>query len=288
MGETTLQEALNEFKTTYMPARNLAARTREEYANDLAAFLIYLRGLGIAKTGEVAINHVDQYLAYLDEKGFSGSTRKRKAIVFRSFLSFLYRNNSISNDISHRIIVPFADHPLPRILTQSEYKHLLEVSSFNIRDYSIISLLLQTGMKLSELVRLPSTNIHIPDSIDITSMNSKKRRSIPLNSKACEALQAYLAVRPASGYTNVFLNSDRKPLGERGVQKLVMKYYKQAGISSATVQTLRHTFAVQHIAKGTTLKTVQNIMGHKDIRTTEEYLPLVHDLTRREMEENAL
>jgi len=288
MGEITLHQALEEFKTVYMPARNLAARTREEYSNDLKAFIDFLDKAGVTKAGELSTFYVDRYLARLDELGLSGSTRKRKAITFRSFLSFLYRNAYISHDISQQVILPFPEYPVPRILTQTEYQKLLQACSTNIRDKAIITLLLQTGIRLSELTRLSISDIHIPESINIAGSNSRKGRTIPLNSKACEALQAYFSACQASNYPNLFLNKFGKPLGERGVQKIIMQYYRQAGIIGASVHSLRHTFAVQHIAKGTSLKTVQEAMGHKDIRTTEAYIPIARELSRKELEEHAL
>jgi integrase/recombinase XerD len=288
MGEITLQQALDEFKTVYMPARNLAARTREEYSNDLKAFIDFLEKAGVTKTGEVSTLHLDRYLAKLDELGYSGSTRKRKAITFRSFLSFLYRNSYINHDISQQVILPFPEYPIPRILTQTEYQKLLEACSNNVRDKAIITLLLQTGIRLSELTRLSVSGIHIPEVINITGSNSRKGRTIPLNSKACEALQAYFMVRQASEYHNLFLNNSGKPLGDRGVQKIIMHYFHQVGIIGASVHSLRHTFAVQHIARGTSLKTIQEVMGHQDIRTTESYIPLAKEIAKKEMEENAL
>jgi|SRR5271157_179342 len=288
MGEITLQQALDEFKTVYMPARNLAARTREEYSNDLRAFIDFLEKAGVTKTGEVSTLYVDRYLANLDELGYSGSTRKRKAITFRSFLSFLYRNSYISHDISQQVILPFPEYPVPRILTQTEYQRLLETCSNNVRDKAIITLLIQTGIRLSELTRLSVSDIYIPEAINIVGSNSRKGRTIPLNSKACEALQAYFMVRQASKYLNLFLNKFGKPLGERGVQKIIMKYFRYAEIIGASVHSIRHTFAVQHITKGTSLKTIQEVMGHRDIRTTESYIPLTQDLSKKELEEHTL
>ena len=288
MGEITLQQALDEFKTVYMPARNLAARTREEYSNDLKAFIDFLEKAGVTRVGEIGILFIDRYLAKVDGLGYSGSTRKRKAITFRSFLSFLYRNGYISNNISQQVILPFPEYPVPRILTQTEYQKLLQACSNNIRDKAIITLLLQTGIRLAELTRLALSDILIPEAINIAGSNSRKGRTIPLNSKACEALQAYFKDRQASEYPNLFLNKFGQPLGERGVQKIIMLDFRQAGIAGASVNSLRHTFAVQHIAKGTSLKTVQKIMGHKDIRSLEIYITLAKQQRMREIEENAL
>jgi site-specific recombinase XerD len=288
MGEITLQQVLDEFKTTYMPARNLAARTRVEYANDLKDFISFLGKSGVTRTGELSTYQVDRYLAKLDELGYSGSTRKRKAITFRSFLSFLYRNGYISHDISRQVILPFPEYPTPRILTQMEYQKLLMACSSNIRDYAIVALLLQTGIRLSELVRLTLSDVHIPETIDIIGKGSRGGRTIPLNSKACEALQAYITIRPASEYPSLFLNHYGNPLGERGVQKKLMLYFHQAGIPGASVHSLRHTFAVQHIVRGTNIITVKKILGHSDIRTTQEYIPLANQVAKMELEVNTL
>ena len=288
MGEITLQQALVEFKTVYMSARNLAARTREEYANDLKDFIIFLEESGITRAGELRTLHVDRYLAKLDEVGYSGSTRKRKAITFRSFLSFLYRDGYLSNDISRQVILPFPEYPVPRILTQTEYQKLLQACSNNVRDQAIITLLLQTGIRLSELTRLAISDIHIPVSINIAGSNSRKGRTIPLNSKVCGALQAYILTRPDTYNPKLFLNRFGQPLGDRGVQKLIMQYYRQAGIVGTSVNSLRHTFAVQHIAKGTNLKTIKEVMGHKDIRSLEVYINLEKQQRVKELEENAL
>jgi len=288
MGEITLQHALEEFKTVYMPARNLAARTRIEYANDLKAFIDYLAGIGITRAADISAIHVDRYLARLDELGFSGSTRKRKAITFRSFFSFLYRNGYFSQDISGKIILPFPEQPTPRVLTQLEYQRLLQACSRDIRDIAIITLLLQTGIRLSELTRLTLRNIHLPESIEIAGTGSRKGRTIPLNSKACEALQVYISRRLDTSSLTIFLNKQGKALGNRGVEKIIAQYYKQSKIFGASVHSLRHTFAVQHLKNGTSIKTVQKALGHQDVRTTEAYIPMANELAKKELEENAL
>jgi integrase/recombinase XerD len=286
MGEITLSQALEEFKTVYMPARNLAVRTRVEYANDLKGLIDYLATLGITRARDLKIVHVDRYLARLDGLGFSGSTRKRKAITFRSFLSFLFRNGYLRHDISGMVILPFQEQTTPRVLTQTEYQKLLQACEYNPRDRAIITLFLQTGLRLSELTRLKTSDIHLPDMLEIGSFGSHKGRTIPLNSKACEALQGYITNRPVSNI--LFLSHNRKPLGNRGVEKLVMKYYRFASITRASVQSLRHTFIVQHLIKGTSLKTIKEVVGHSDIRTTEAYIPLAKEIARKELEANAL
>lgn len=292
MGETTWQEALEEFRTVFMPSRNLASRTRIEYLNDLQGLIDFLASVGVQRVGEIQIRHVDRYLAELEEQGLSGATRKRKAITFRTFLYFLYRHGHISQDISRQVIVPFAEATIPRVITETEYQRLLQACSDSIRDTAIITLLLQTGIRLSELTRLTIQDLEILDTgkgeARIISSGSRKGRAIPLNSKAGQALQIYLQSRPENPEAHLFLNRRGKPLGSRGVEKILAKYFQKVGIFGASPQSLRHTFGVQHISKGTSLKTIQKVMGHQDIRTTESYIPLANELARKELEENAL
>lgn len=295
MVEIRLQDALMEFKTVYMPSRNFAARSREEYLNDLEDLLVFLEQLGVERVNELSLPVMDRYLAHLDDRGLAGSTRKRKVVVIRGFLAFLYRNRYLANDISRGVIPPFSEAPIPRILTQKEYTSLIAASSSNIRDLAIIQLLLQTGIRLSELVHLtlsdldlPIDNSHLACTIRVISGGGRKSRELPLNSTACQAIQNYLNGRPEVSSDLVFINNSGQPLGERGVQKVVLKYMAQIQLHGASVQTLRHTFAVQHLAKGTSLKTIQVMLGHKDIRTTEMYVPLAKEIVHREIEENSL
>lgn len=291
MREITWKEALEEFKTIYMPSRNLAARTRIEYLNDLQGFIDFLTKGGAHRVEEIAIRQVDRYLAWLEDQGLTGATRKRKAITFRAFLSFLYRQEYVSQDISRQVILPFAEGTTPRILTQNEYQRLLQASSGNIRDTAIITLLLQTGMRLSELTRMTIQDIEIQSNqkgeVRIAAFGSRKGRTIPLNAKACQAITVYLQERSGNS-RQLFLNRRGKPLGSRGVEKMLAKYCQKVGIWGTSPQSLRHTFGVQHLARGTSLKTVQKVLGHQDIRTTESYLTLSNELVKQELEENAL
>jgi integrase/recombinase XerD len=298
MGEMTLSQALKEFRTIYLAFRNYASRSREEYINDVEDLIIFLEKSGLSRVGDLGIPQIDRYLADLDQRGLAGSTRKRKAISIRSFLAFMYREHHISNDISKRIILPFAESTLPRVLAQFEYQALRKACEQNIRDTAMIELLLQTGIRLSELVKLRISDIDIStqegleegymNMIRIAGGNGRKGRNLPLNSKARQALQAYLQIRPAVTVETLFVNRSGEPLGERGVQKMVQKYMDIAEIKDASVETLRHTFGTHHAVKGTSIKIIQEMMGHQDSRTTEIYIALARQMRQKALEDNAL
>ena len=298
MGDITLQQALEQFQTIYLPSRNFAIRTRQEYSNDLADLLRFLRAIGITGVGDVGLSHLEGYLAELDRRGYAGSTRKRKTITMRTFFSFLQREGFVANDVARRLIPPFSELTVPRVLTQSEYQRLMSACSQSVRDTALIELLLQTGIRLSELVRLKRSDLDLPDpvalgvnligQVRITSGGGRKSRCIPLNQRVCQALIHYLGHHPAFPDVAVFANRFGEPLGPRGVQKLIKKYLGKAGIYGASVHSLRHTFGAQHAARGTSLKTIQAAMGHQDIRTTMLYVSLAQSSMRKELQSHAL
>jgi site-specific recombinase XerD len=106
MGEKTFRQALEEFKTVYLPARNYAPRTRKEYANDLTELTEFLEQIGIVRVGDIALSQLERYLAQLDQKGYAGATRKRKTVAIRMFFSFL---------ICRQRCIQAAGYPLCRI-----------------------------------------------------------------------------------------------------------------------------------------------------------------------------
>src|SRR5688500_8369199 len=124
MGEITLRKALDDYKTVYMPYRNFADRTREEYLNDLEDFVGFLEQKGIDHLRELGLPIIERYVAHLEEKGFTSLTRKRKVVAIRSFLFFLYQDRYIDTNIGNKVVLPFAEYPSPDFLTQSECNKL--------------------------------------------------------------------------------------------------------------------------------------------------------------------
>jgi integrase/recombinase XerD len=293
MGDISIRKALDDYKTVYMAYRNFADRTREEYLNDLGGFLDFLEKLFIKSVSQLSLRGIQRYVAQLEEKGFSSLTRKRKVVSIRSFLQFLYQDGYIETNIAKIVVLPYTESKLPNILTQKECDKLRETCAGSPRDRAIIELLLQTGIKLSELVHLTVNDIEIGEaqyggSMRVIARRGKKDRIIPLNTKASIALKHYLDIRGDAGSKVLFLNRFSKPLGESGVQKMLRKYVKMAAISDASVHTLRHTFGAQHLAKGTSTKTIQQVMGYKDSRSTSLYIALSRDMLKKELQTNSL
>lgn len=286
MGDITLREALDEYKNVYMAYRNFAERTREEYQNDLEGFIEFIEKSGVTRAEELGLPIIERFVANLEQKGFASLTRKRKVVSTRSFLLFLYQDGYIDTNIANKVILPFTESIMPNILTQTECDQLRSACSDSPRDAAIIELLLQAGIKLSELTRLTLNDVELVDErqagektdghVRILGGRGKKDRIIPLNSTACASMCNYLNVRENAGNNTLFLNRFGGPLRDRGVQKILKKHLKKAGIGGASINTLRHTFAVQHIAEGANLKATQKVMGLKDARSTSPYASLAN------------
>jgi integrase/recombinase XerD len=292
MRDITLRKALDDYKTIYMPYRNFADRTRVEYQNDLEVFIEFLRQSGINQVRELGLPIIERYAAHLEQKGFASLTRKRKVVAIRSFLSFLHQESYLDIDIAKRIVLPLTENTTPYVLTQSECNKLRNACADNPRDTAIIELLLQTGITLSELVNLTVDDIQLGEKdrgfIRVFGSRGKKERLIPLNTKASIALKNYFDVRQQTENNVFFLNRFSEALGESGVQKMLRKYLKSAEIGKASIHTLRHTFGAQHIAKGTSLKTIQEVMGLKDTRSIAVYQSIAKQIISRELQENSL
>jgi len=297
-GELTVEQGVELFETIHMPARNLAERTRVEYRIDLQQLTVFLADHGITKLSHVGLKHLESFLASLDAKGLSGVTRHRKTAAIRALFHFLFTNHYVGTNPARELIPPEREYQEPRFLTTQEYEALRRVCQDNVRDAAIIELILQTGMCLSEVTRMSLEDVELPPHISpapehtgvarVRGKAKKKRRQIVLNYRACQALKSWLHVRPNIAERTVFVSRLRKPLGKRGVEKLVAKYMRAAGIADASVHTLRHTMATQHLAKGTDLETLREILGHSNRKITAMYLATAKKAKQKELQNNAL
>lgn len=293
----TLKQALSFYETVGMPARNLAARTRVSYHNDLLDLLRFLEKGGVIEVGKVQLAHLEAYQAEMDCREYTPASRQRKTYAIKTFFQFLFKHGVVEQDITEQLIPPEVARSEPRVLMEEEYKALQRACRGNVRDAAIIELYLQTGMTLSELVRLTLSDIELPKHIspdvdDVGVVRVQRRRGrievIPLNYKACEALAAYLKTRPPVPSDRLFLSRFLNPYSSRAIQYTVTKYLERIGIHSASVRTLRHTMATHHIARGTPLKVVQETLGHASPDTTAAYISIAEKVKQRALQEHAL
>ncbi len=287
-------EALEGYRATYMGARNLAPRSRVEYETDVVQFLLFLQSLGVKNFKKISPNHIRSYLAKLDKDGLEGVTRRKKLTIVRTFTGWLFDEGEITSNPAKEVVPPKLGNNEPRVLTKNEYQRLLSVVQ-NPRDRAIIQVLLQTGIRLSEIQCLTLSDIDLPKRIEKDALGTmrilgkgRKTRVVLLNKKACEALIVWLKLRPKVDCNALFLSSRIRPISSRQYQYLIGKYLRLANINGGSVHTLRHTFATHHIEMGTDLVTVQEFLGHKSLDTTKLYIGLARKRQAQHIQDHAL
>ena len=297
----SLHAGLEQFIVIYMPSRNFARKTREEYTRDVGELVAFLVQEGIEEWSQVGLQDLQAHLANLDALNLKASTRNRKTYAIKTFFNCIAENGYLEDNPADRLIPPKIPSKEPRFLSAEEYNTLLaQITS--ARDRAIVTLFLQTGLRLSELAKLQMSDLQLPkrvtrdpENVGMVKVNRKgsKVEYLPLNWKACDALAAWLRqhrnkYKEKATTTFVFLNKYGEPLSPRSIQRMVKKYLKRAGIEDATVHTLRHTMATHYAAKGGDIKSIQEMLGHASLETTQIYVSLAKKVQQQMVQNLAL
>ena len=298
----SLNAGLLEFVGVYMPSRDLARKTREEYERDVRGLVEYLQGIGLEYWDEVELKNLQGYLAELDGRKLTASTRNRKTYSIKTFYNCLVGRGHLIDNPAERLVPPSIPKREPRFLSTVEYNALLAQIS-NPRDKAIVTLFLQLGLRLSELsglkmfdLQLPGRVTKDPENVGLIRIKRKgsKKEHQPLNWKACEALKNWLRARETilrrqqTESDALFLNKYGEGLSNRSIQRMLEKYLNQAGIEFASVHTLRHTAATHYAAKGGDIKSIQDMLGHSSLETTQLYVSLAQKVQQQMVQKLAL
>lgn len=243
----TTEESIKLFKET-LTGKNYSPQSIKAYLGDLQQFIEWLKKKRVDWDIPYRIQRIDivEFINYLAGQKATAETRKRKLATIRGFLKFCKDNQIIFGNPAETIEGPIREEREPAILLKMEYKALLQVAGESPRDFAIVMLFLQSGLRVSELVNLKLTDVDfISKEITVRQGKGRKDRIVPLVGHAMDALKAYLAVRIDNPeYENVFLARNGTSMDPRTVRYRIHKYYEEAGIrKKASVHTLRHTFA---------------------------------------------
>jgi integrase/recombinase XerC len=229
---------------------------------------------------------VRAYLAFLNEKQYSKATIARKLATLRSFYKFLVKRNQLTSNPVVAVRTPKQDKKLPRFLDYEEIKKLLDTPSLEnwlgARDRAIMETLYSTGIRVSELVALNMDDIDFLGEVVHIRGKGKKERIAPIGSSALQVIQHYMEYRNKRAQNNVnfdskvlFVNKHGKRLSTRSVRRKMDKYLKMAGLDPAiSPHTLRHSFATHMLNNGADLRSVQELLGHQSLSTTQVYTHL--------------
>lgn len=285
--------------------RGAAAHTIDAYTRDLAEFLAFLAAKGKDATDATA-DHLRAFLAGLARKGLAPTSRARKLSAIRQFFRFLLAENLRADDPCSAIDSPRLGRPLPKILSLAEVEALLDaakVASENAADgtarrralrlYAALEMLYATGLRVSELIALPRAVLTADDQVLTVKGKGGRERLVPLNDAARDALRVHLAAvceDEASGNGGslwLFPSSGGHLTRQRFGQEL-KALALAAGIDPRRVSphVLRHAFASHLLERGADLRTVQQLLGHADISTTQIYTHVIEERLRRLVEQH--
>lgn len=279
MSEKILEEYLEYIKNE----KNLSRNTLKAYIRDIKKFNEYLLENNIHKYIKTDKTLVIRYLMSLEKSGNASSTISRNLASIRCFFQYLLNKNMIKEDPTLNLKSPKSEKKLPPILTKEELNLLLEEPDINSfkgsRDKAMLELLYATGLKVSEIIAINIGDLELDFSIlkiKENKSNKENIRVVPIGRMAIDALRHYIKnYRHLNSDGNnqvLFLNFSGKALTRQGVWKIVKDYTKKVGIDkNITPQTFRHSFAVHLIENGADIKTLQEILGHSDIATTQIY-----------------
>ena len=229
---------------------------------------------------------VRRYLAHLNEKGYSKSTTARKLATLRSFYKYLVRRNYVDSNPVAAVKTPKQEKKLPRCLDYAEVQKLLSTPPVNTwlgaRDRSILEVLYSTGMRVSEVAALNMEDVDFLGEIIHIRGKGKKERIAPIGSSALQAIQNYIEYRNKrmqhdSDFDGkvLFANKHGKRLSVRSIRRKMDKYLAEAGLDPAiSPHTLRHSFATHMLNNGADLRSVQELLGHQSLSTTQIYTHL--------------
>ncbi len=260
--------------------KQTSKNTEVSYARDLRKMSGYLEEHGIREVGAVTSTNLNSYVLYLEKEGRKPATISRSIASMKAFFHYLEKERRVSGDPAEYLKAPRIEKKLPRVLSTEEVTCLLEQPSGNtpkeLRDKAMLELLYATGIRVSELISLKVTDLNLQMEY-VVCADAHRERIIPFGSVAKEALSRYMQegrakLVGAGDCPWLFTNCTGGPMSRQGFWKLIKSYGKKAGIESEiTPHTLRHSFAAHLVSNGADLKSVQEMLGHADISTTQIY-----------------
>jgi len=273
--------------------RGLSRNTIESYARDLGGFLAFLQTQAIQDFEQVDLGVVSLWLQSLTERGLSPKSSARHLSALRGLMRFLVREDELEADPTELAARARIGRRLPRPLSVEQVLRLIETPdpqrARGLRDRAMLSLMYASGLRVSELLVLRLRDVDLARGVLAAFGKGGKRRLVPIGEVALQHLEAHLEAQPAArrlaaeGW--VFHRPSGKPWTRQMVWKLVSQHARSAGIPGRVhPHRLRHSFATHLLAGGADLRTVQTLLGHSDIVTTEIYTHVSPATLRAEFE----
>lgn len=284
-----MEKEIQQFISYLHNIKKTSNNTEQSYKRDLTKAQHFFEENGIADVGKITEKDLNSYVLYLEKNKFAAATVSRNIASIKAFFHYLCEEGIVKEDISTGLKAPKIEKKIPEILSMDEVVCLLEqptgATTKEIRDKAMLELLYATGIRVTELITLKVHDVNLQVGY-ILCRDAHKERVIPFGNAAKTALTQYLndarsSMLEDAGSDVLFVNCSGKPMSRQGFWKLVKYYAKKAGITSdITPHTLRHSFAAHLVENGADLRSVQEMLGHSDISTTQIYANMNHNRIR--------
>jgi integrase/recombinase XerD len=284
---------LEQFMDYIAVERGLSINTRQAYRRDIERCLSFFEQRGVA-TGNIDTRLLVEYLGQLKQTSLGMRSIARHLTSLKVFFRFLKAENHIQVDPTLNMDAPRMWKKLPHCLSMQQVEELLRqpdiTQPLGIRDRAILEVFYATGMRISELLRLELNSLNLDMGYLLCYGKGSKERIVPLGTQAADWLKQYLSrSRPRlankSQNNRLFVNKWGQPLSRQGCWKIIKGYAVQAGITGVTPHVLRHSFASHLLEGGADLRSVQIMLGHSDISTTQIYTHIRQERLKRIYEE---
>lgn len=284
-----MEREINTFISYLHNIKKTSNNTELSYKRDLGKLCQYLVENGISDVNGITTEVLSSYIVYLGENHFAAATISRNVASIKAFFHYLYKEGIVEKDVSDGLKAPKIEKKMPEILTTEEVIWLLEQPKGDtpkeIRDKAMLELLYATGIRVTELITLKVSDVNMQMGF-IICRDGSKERVIPFGAAAKRAMIQYLEkarnVMLLDLHSDIlFVNCSGQPMSRQGFWKLIKYYAKKAGIvTDITPHTLRHSFAAHLVENGADLRSVQEMLGHSDISTTQVYAAMTHNRIR--------
>jgi len=272
MAEETIKNLLPKF-IGHLEEKGRSPSTVLAYRADLEQLIDFLKDKNKVLPSQAIATDIEAFRDSLLSQKYTPKSVSRKLNAVKTFFRWLVDQKHADRDVSRDVAHPKIEASMPKFLSPLEYRALRDVVRDDARIAAIVELILQTGMRISEVANLKSKNVSNSE-IRIEAYATQPERTIPLNKPAQDTLDEYSKSRPKTNSPYVFVSKNGKPLATRNIRAAVDRYFQKAEIGGYSVNDLRTTFIVENLKRDVDLVVLSQIVGHKRLSTTERYLEL--------------
>jgi len=276
-----MQGLLDSFLTYLAVERGLSENTLESYGRDVKKFIAYLEEIKITSIEDVKYSHIAEYINRFNAKGFNATSIVRGIVAVKQFFKYLLLEKLITEDPTSQIKTPKMKKSIPGVISLDDVEAVLgapdESKPEGLRDRAMIEVLYATGIRVTELISLKLNDVNFDLGFVIVYGKGSKERMVPIGEKAREKLLLYLehgrpAILKSKEAKALFVTKRGGGMTRQGFWKLIKNYALKSGITKkVSPHTLRHSFATHLLERGADLRTIQIMLGHSDISTTQIY-----------------